>query len=94
MAKMVDASTLWTCETCFYYRTGECSPAIWCENGEVYRPDYNKLVFIEAEPVKHGKWIISSDGYYPYCSECHFRPEKYMTNFCPNCGAKMDAKTE
>lgn len=42
------------------------------------------------DPVRHGKWIISSDGYYPYCSECHYRPEKNMTNYCPNCGARMD----
>ena len=44
------------------------------------------------DPVKHGKWIISSDGYYPYCSECNFRPEGKMTNYCPNCGARMDGK--
>lgn len=44
----------------------------------------------EIQRVRHGKWIISSDGYYPYCSECHYRPEKHMTNYCPDCGARMD----
>ena len=45
----------------------------------------------EAEPVRHGRWIISSDGYYPYCSECKERPKSGdMTKHCPNCGAKMD----
>lgn len=34
-------------------------------------------------------WIICSDGYYPYCSECHYEPKK-MTPYCPNCGAKME----
>lgn len=41
--------------------------------------------------VKQGKWIINSDGYYPYCSCCKEEPEsKVMTKYCPNCGAKMD----
>ena len=35
------------------------------------------------------KWIICNDGYYPYCSECHYEP-KEITPFCPNCGAKME----
>ena len=39
---------------------------------------------------KTGKWIISSDGYYPYCSECKSEPKNgEMTDFCPNCGADM-----
>lgn len=36
-------------------------------------------------------WIICSDGYYPYCSECHYEPKK-ITPFCPNCGVKMELK--
>lgn len=36
------------------------------------------------------KWIISSDGYYPYCSECRKEPESgKMTDYCLNCGARM-----
>lgn len=45
----------------------------------------------DVQPVKHGRWIINSDGYYPQCSECMNEPQgRIMTNFCPNCGAKMD----
>ena len=41
--------------------------------------------------VKHGRWLISCDGYYPYCSECREEPENgKMTKYCGNCGAKMD----
>ena len=41
-------------------------------------------------PVRHGRWIISSDGYYPYCWDCKARPKGgNMTKYCPNCGAKM-----
>ena len=42
---------------------------------------------------KQGHWIISSDGYYPYCSECKSEPKNgEMTDFCPSCGAKMNNK--
>lgn len=55
---------------------------------------------IEAEPVKHGRWI---DAYpdiepnpmfmYGICSECGFEQgiSKYL-NYCPNCGAKMESE--
>lgn len=43
--------------------------------------------------MKTGKWYISSDGYYPYCSECGYEPEDgNMTDFCPQCGADMREK--
>ncbi len=45
-----------------------------------------------VQPVKHGHWIISSDGYYPYCSECKARPEGKPTKFCGECGARMDGE--
>lgn len=49
---------------------------------------------IEAEPVKHGRWNINPDGYYPYCSECKEEPKSgKMTRFCQNCGARMDGDT-
>lgn len=51
-------------------------------------------VNIEAIAVKKtGYWIISSDGYYPYCSECGYRP-KEMTKFCGNCGVEIREKDE
>jgi len=40
----------------------------------------------------HTKWEICSDGYYPYCKNCHYEPprEAGMTKYCPECGARMD----
>lgn len=37
-----------------------------------------------------GKWLINSDGYYPYCSNCGNEPPgRRMTNYCSSCGASM-----
>ena len=46
---------------------------------------------IDPESLRpHGKWVVCSDGYYPYCSECKEEPKGgAMTNYCPNCGAVM-----
>lgn len=45
-------------------------------------PDY----FEESK----AEWIISSDGYYPYCSNCHQEPDSgKLEDRCPNCGATM-----
>lgn len=45
----------------------------------------------EIQPErKIGHWLINSDGYYPYCSECRKEPKSGdMTDFCPSCGAYM-----
>lgn len=57
---------------------------------------------IEAEPVRHGRWIpIEYDSYADGapvwdkwgCSECgheHNGEEDTMTAFCPGCGARMN----
>lgn len=49
----------------------------------------------DVEKVKHGEWIISSDGYYPFCSNCRYEPpfiigKDMRTPICPKCGAKMN----
>lgn len=63
---------------------------------------------VDAEPVRHGKWIYGEyeiamcDGY--RCSKCgYFVPWDYghksidyikEYNYCPSCGAKMDERKE
>ena len=51
----------------------------------------------DVAPVRHGRWI--DKGEYAVCTECDGRsgtqydgvePIPLMTQFCPNCGAKMD----
>lgn len=40
---------------------------------------------IEAEPVKHGRWI---DGW--ICSECNYGSHEPNMPYCARCGARMD----
>lgn len=76
------------------------------ENGEGFVLFLDKLFemideqpTIEAEPVKHGKWIGHFNDLWPSettqeCSVCH--KEEYISmfhdNYCPNCGARMDGE--
>lgn len=51
--------------------------------------DIKALPTIQPE-TKRGRWLINSDGYYPYCSACMAEPESgVMTDYCPSCGANM-----
>ena len=52
---------------------------------------------IEAEPVKHGRWIHVTNGRCGNeCNICHeYAPSfqngvEYKSIYCPKCGAKMD----
>ena len=58
----------------------------------------------DVAPVRRGRWdsipntymcVAGKDGSYhgcaTSCSVCHeINPNAYKTNYCPNCGAKMD----
>ena len=47
----------------------------------------------DVVPVRHGKWTHKPDVYgVVYCSECNYELHANSTSFCPNCGAKMDAR--
>lgn len=58
-----------------------------------------------VQPVKHGRWIgiyeycekngcvPSGMGIYYWCSECD-KAEQKTSDFCPNCGARMDGDAE
>lgn len=50
---------------------------------------------VDAVPVVHGRW---TGNYHSHCSVCDcFDTNAYIgryTNFCPNCGAKMDRECE
>lgn len=44
----------------------------------------------DVEPVRHGRWIECNYGLTFECSECKYPTEYSLTDYCPNCGAKMD----
>lgn len=59
----------------------------------------DREVTIDAEPVKHGRWIWDEEGY--HCSECFFHAYGNTLEcldgtyrYCPNCGAKMEDEDE
>ena len=53
-----------------------------------------------VDTKKHGHWTQGDRDFIYICSNCEemtanaifygFKGEKYMMNYCPNCGAKMD----
>lgn len=69
--------------------------------------EFAKEYAVEAEPVKHGRWIIDyaegSKIYHAHCSECGKEPTRHiggdyyidrLSDFCPNCGVRMDGDSE
>ena len=62
----------------------------------VAKNDLDNAPTVEAEPVKHGHWVESEEGYFS-CSNCHndamvelYENSQKLTPFCPNCGAVMN----
>lgn len=80
---------------------GIVSEYIWAGDSVagIRRIDLSYLPTIEAEPVRHGRWIErpNTKGQV-YCSECGTLEKITDNNFksrrCPNCGAKMDLVEE
>lgn len=60
--------------------------------------DFYRIPAADVVEVVHGKWIWFEDCVNSglYCSACHklihkvMRPKKKLSNYCPNCGARMD----
>lgn len=48
---------------------------------------------IDAVEVRHGEWTYENHGWssFPKCSCCG-EMQTIGTNYCPNCGAKMDGE--
>ena len=59
----------------------------------------NEAPSADVAPVRHAKWVLIDECVNEgvYCSNCHkkiyrteYANQKVKSNFCPNCGAKMD----
>lgn len=73
------------------------------ETKELFDTIINLQPTIEAEPIRHGRWIFSEDRYWKTCPGCGAEVDVSMglgifvdgievdeMNYCPNCGSKMD----
>ena len=58
-------------------------------SGEKFEAAILKIQAADVVPVRHGKWLHRKNGV-AYCSECEVDTVEDETNYCPNCGAKMD----
>lgn len=57
------------------------------EYPEYYEDVLDAQPTVDAEPVRHGKWLWL-DGV--RCSECNYKiPTIGLPNYCPQCGAYM-----
>ena len=58
-------------------------------SGEKFEAAIFKIPPADVAPVRHGKWLHRKNGV-AYCSECEIDAVEDGTEYCPNCGAKMD----
>lgn len=57
----------------------------------------NEAPTLDVAPVVRGKWVYSNPLTDTLvCSECDWNipGKEFVTNFCPNCGAKMEVVNE
>ena len=43
----------------------------------------------DVAPARHGRWLHRKNGV-AYCTECKIDTVEDETNYCPNCGCRMD----
>ena len=59
-----------------------------------------KGIIVDVSPVRHGRWLTweeqfpgstpkKQSGLGVFCDKCHSHADN-RTDYCPNCGAKMD----
>lgn len=74
------------------------SSGMWGWSKEQLYDEMQDVPSADVAPVVHGTWFLRhiGHGHYWECSVCHATPIYVTnnTNYCPNCGAKMDAEQE
>ena len=63
-------------------------------SGEKFESAILKIQAADVAPVRHGKWLPTTKWWqggsaWKQCSECGIL-HLGKSNYCPNCGAKMD----
>ena len=81
-----------------YNRRDKCSQ-FWADTIRYFEKRINNLDDYDVEPVRHAKWVLIDECVNEgvYCSNCHkkvyraeYANQKVKSNYCPNCGAKME----
>ena len=78
-----------------YYNTPDIN--LSCEK---FEEAILKIQAADVVPVVHGRWISKNPHGYEWifvCSNCDYidgYPFNDRSNYCPNCGAKMDENVE
>lgn len=67
------------------------APCCWSDAYEGFIEDIEEAPTVDAVEVVHGRWMHHGNGI-AYCSNCEVDAVEDATNFCPNCGAKMDGE--
>lgn len=90
--KLIDADELLEM---MYVRVMESQRAHFAFVDSDFEALVNDIPAVDVRLNVRGEWMISSDGYHPYCSECKTEPESgKMTKYCPECGADMRGKND
>ena len=66
----------------------------WCEGDvRLIMNHMDEMPSVTPQEPKTGHWITKPHVYgVTYCSECDFELKIDNTNYCPNCGAKMEVE--
>lgn len=97
MARLIDADEL---EKEMYHEAFETDSDMQKWDGgcwiryKMFENCIEKAPTVDAAPVVHGKWVDMRESYNDVpnvkCSACGEVWYGLETNYCPNCGAKMD----
>ena len=101
MTRLIDADAL---DRAMYHKSFEVddgrnvwNSGLWIRY-KIYEEASREAPTIDAEPVRHGKWIEEIGMF--MCSECGDAWSSsdakmiFGFNYCPNCGAKMESEHE
>ena len=67
----------------------------YLRGGEAIIEDLTKFPTADVAEVRHGRWLcVDTDTeQFFLCNRCK-KKEYWESNYCPNCGAKMDKEEE
>lgn len=90
MGRMIDSQTAYDVLTDYYHHSTDAQHA-------ALREALGRVESVDAVPVVHGRWINETFKawglvHHPYkCDQCGYHNEA-PSDYCPDCGARMDGK--